>query len=72
MQNEKKKKWIKLSCIIGLAVLIVFVIITSIVIYSKREKLNDLKEDNSHISDSIEGQENENNFQESSEIIWTK
>lgn len=42
MKDDKKKKLIKWSIIIGLALLIVFVIATSIVLHFKRQDLNDL------------------------------
>ena len=42
MKDDKKKKLIKWSIIIGLALLIIFVIATSIVLHFKRQDLNDL------------------------------
>ena len=42
MKDDKKKKLIKWSIIIGLALLIIFVIVTSIVLHFKRQDLNDL------------------------------
>lgn len=59
MQDEKKKKIINISLIVGLIVLIAFVIITSIVLYNQRERYNNLKEDNDHISDILDEQEKE-------------
>ena len=58
MKDEKKKKIINISLIVGLIVLIVFVIITSIVIYNQNQRYNDLKQDNDHISDILDDQEN--------------
>lgn len=49
MQEEKKKKIIKWSCIIGLIVLIAFVVITSIVINNQKQKLDDLKDKNEQV-----------------------
>lgn len=49
MQEEKKKKIIKWSCIIGLIVLIAFVVITSIVINDQKQKLDDLKDKNEQV-----------------------
>lgn len=59
MQDEKKKKIINISLVVGLIVLIAFVIITSIVLYNQRERYNNLKEDNDHISDILDEQEKE-------------
>lgn len=59
MQDEKKKKIINISLIVGLIVLIAFVIITSIVLYNQRERYDNLKEDNDHISDILDEQEKE-------------
>lgn len=59
MQDEKKKKIINISLIVGLIVLIAFVIITSIVLYNQNERYNNLKEDNDHISDILDEQEKE-------------
>ena len=50
MQEEKKKKIIKWSCIIGLIVLIAFVVITSIVINNQKQKLDDLKDKNEQVT----------------------
>lgn len=50
MQEEKKKKIIKWSCIIGLIVLITFVVITSIVINDQKQKLDDLKDKNEQVT----------------------
>ena len=50
MQEEKKKKIIKWSCIIGLIVLITFVVITSIVINNQKQKLDDLKDKNEQVT----------------------
>ena len=50
MQEEKKKKIIKWSCIIGLIVLIAFVVITSIVINEQKQKLDDLKDKNEQVT----------------------
>ncbi len=50
MQEEKKKKIIKWSCIIGLIVLIAFVVITSIVINDQKQKLDDLKDKNEQVT----------------------
>lgn len=50
MQEEKKKKIIKWSCIIGLIVLIAFVVITSIVINYQKQKLDDLKDKNEQVT----------------------
>ena len=44
MKDDKKKKLIKLSIIIGLALLIIFVIVTSIVLHFKRQDLQDLND----------------------------
>lgn len=44
MKDDKKKKLIKLSIIIGLALLIIFVIVTSIVLHFKRQDLKDLND----------------------------
>lgn len=57
MKEEKRKKIIKISIIVGLVVLIAFVIITSIVIYNQNQRYDDLKEDNDHISDILDDQE---------------
>lgn len=59
MQDEKKKKIINISLVVGLIVLIAFVIITSIVLYNQRERYDNLKEDNDHISDILDEQEKE-------------
>lgn len=59
MQDEKKKKIINISLVVGLIVLIAFVIITSIVLYNQNERYNNLKEDNDHISDILDEQEKE-------------
>ena len=50
MQEEKKKKIIKWSCIIGLIVLIAFVVITSIVINDQKQKLEELKDKNEQVT----------------------
>lgn len=50
MQEEKKKKIIKWSCIIGLIVLIAFVVITSIIINDQKQKLDDLKDKNEQVT----------------------
>lgn len=50
MQEEKKKKIIKWSCIIGLIVLIAFVVITSIVINDQKQELDDLKDKNEQVT----------------------
>lgn len=50
MHEEKKKKIIKWSCIIGLIVLIAFVVITSIVINDQKQKLDDLKDKNEQVT----------------------
>ena len=42
MNDDKKKKFIKWSIIIGLALLIIFVIATSIVLHFKRQDLDNL------------------------------
>ena len=42
MNDDKKKKIIKWSIIIGLALLIIFVIATSIVLHFKRQDLDNL------------------------------
>ncbi len=57
MKEEKRKKIINISIIVGLVVLIAFVIITSIVIYNQNQRYDDLKEDNDHISDILDDQE---------------
>lgn len=57
--QEKRKKWGKWACIIGLVVLIAFVIITSIVIYHQRQKLQDLEDANDQITGSLEDQESD-------------
>lgn len=44
MKDDKKKKLIKWSIIIGLALLIIFVIVTSIVLHFKRQDLKDLND----------------------------
>lgn len=44
MKDDKKKKLIKCSIIIGLALLIIFVIVTSIVLHFKRQDLKDLND----------------------------
>ncbi len=59
MQDEKKKKIINISLVVGLIVLIAFVIITSIVLYNQRGRYDNLKEDNDHISDILDEQEKE-------------
>lgn len=59
MKDEKKKKIINISLIVGLIVLIAFVIITSIVIHNQNQRYEDLKEDNDHITDIIDKQEGE-------------
>lgn len=42
MKDDKKKKFIKWSIIIGLVLLIIFVIATSIVLHFKRQDLDNL------------------------------
>ena len=59
MQEEKRKKWIKWSWIIGLVVLIAFVIITSIVINYQRQRLKELQDANDQITDSLDDQDGE-------------
>lgn len=59
MQEEKRKKWIKWSWIIGLVVLIAFVIITSIVINYQRQRLKELQDANDQITGSLEDQESD-------------
>lgn len=44
MKDDKKKKLIKWSIIIGLALLTIFVIVTSIVLHFKRQDLKDLND----------------------------
>ena len=44
MKDDKKKKLTKWSIIIGLALLIIFVIVTSIVLHFKRQDLKDLND----------------------------
>ena len=44
MKDDKKKKLIKWSIIIGLALLIIFVIVTSIVLHFKIQDLKDLND----------------------------
>ena len=44
MKDDKKKKLINWSIIIGLALLIIFVIVTSIVLHFKRQDLKDLND----------------------------
>lgn len=74
--QEKRKKWGKWACIIGLVVLIAFVIITSIVIYHQKQRLNDLQDANDQISDSLddpengEGQEGGQDITEESVVIY--
>lgn len=50
MQEEKKKKTIKWLIIGGLIVLILFVVITSCIIHSQRQRLNDLEDKNEQIT----------------------
>ncbi len=75
MQEEKRKKWIKWSWIIGLVVLIAFVIITSIVINYQRQRLKELQDANDQITDSLddqdgEGQEGGQDITEESVVIY--
>lgn len=75
MQEEKRKKWIKWSWIIGLVVLIAFVIITSIVINYQRQRLKELQDANDQITDSLddqdgEGQEGGQDITEDSVVIY--
>ena len=57
MKEEKRKKIINISIIVGVVVLIACVTITSIVIYNQNQSYDDLKEDNCHISDILDDQE---------------
>ena len=57
MKEEKRKKIINISIIVGVVVLIACVTITSIVIYNQNQRYNDLKENNYHISDILDDQE---------------
>ncbi len=54
--NERRKKIINISIIVGLVVLIACVIITSIVIYNQNQSYDDLKDDNDHILDVLDDQ----------------
>ena len=57
MKEEKRKKIINISIIVGVVMLKTFVIITFFVIYNQNQRYNDLKEDNCHISDILDDQE---------------
>lgn len=60
MKDDKKKKLINLSIIVGLVLLIIFVIVTSIVLHSKRQDLNDL---NDKIENLTQEESKEDNMQ---------
>ena len=55
--QEKKKKIINISIIVGLIVLIAFVVVTSIVINYQKEKRDRLEQDNEHISDILDDEQ---------------
>ena len=46
MEENKKKKLINIALWVGLAVLILFVLITSIIVHSRKTKLEDLNDKN--------------------------
>ena len=60
MREEKKKKIINISLIVGLIVLIAFVIITSIIIHNGNEKYNNLQDENERIEEILSEQESGN------------
>ena len=46
MEENKKKKLINIALWVGLVVLILFVLITSIIVHSRKTKLDDLNDKN--------------------------
>lgn len=68
MKDDKKKKLIKWSIIIGLALLIIFVIVTSIVLHFKRQDLKDLNDklENLTQEEGLEDDAQNQNYEKSS------
>lgn len=58
MKDDKKKKLINFSIIVGLALLTIFVIVTSIVLHSKRQDLNDLNDKIENLTQQEGGEDN--------------
>lgn len=60
MEKEKKQKLTQVSLWILLAVVVLFVIITSCIIKYKKDRLEDLSDKNDQIEDKLDQMEEEN------------
>ena len=60
MEKEKKQKWLNISLWTLLAVVVLFVIITTCIIKVKQERLDDLTNKNDQLEDIVGSNEDEN------------